>query len=465
MSTPARPVWFWIVICVAAAFPAGFTLFASFDQDTWWHLAVGRWIWSHEQFPITEPFSRLGTEHGATWVAYSWLYEIGMFGISEAFGPNGISIAKSVFAAITVGSIFLYALRREMAAVPAVVILSTLAISLIPFMRERPWHFTVAFTVITLEAIGRVRDGSPVRRMSWLPLLFILWANIHIQFVLGWLILGMAVLFPGKGDPRKLFVLAIACGLATFVNPYGTQLLRVIWEYATQAAPRDFINELAPPEISSVCTWAVFGLMVWAGLVGVRQPRDGFKLGLLIVAVILSTRMRRDTWFGVLAAVAILRDVQAPFSVRVRPLTVAMLVCMVFAIARGYGMLGYGPKAVPNSEYPLAAMAHIREKNLPGPLYNDFNWGGAIIWGLPNHPVAIDGRTNLYGSDGLRRAFATWDGTDDWRTDKLLTSANLVIAPKERILAESLRNCPEQWAIAFEDDLTIVFTRVNSATE
>ena len=33
------------------------------------------------------------------------------------------------------------------------------------------------------------------------------------------------------------------------------------------------------------------------------------------------------------------------------------------------------------------------------PLFNSFSWGGFLTWYLPQYPVAIDGRTDLYGPD------------------------------------------------------------------
>ena len=44
--------------------------------------------------------------------------------------------------------------------------------------------------------------------------------------------------------------------------------------------------------------------------------------------------------------------------------------------------------------FPVQAAEFVADKGYAGPLYNDFNWGGYLIWALPHLPVAIDGRTN-----------------------------------------------------------------------
>ena len=58
------------------------------DPDIWWHLRTGEWVVEHGGVPATDPFSTFG--HGHPWVAYSWLFEILVFGIFRAFGLVGI---------------------------------------------------------------------------------------------------------------------------------------------------------------------------------------------------------------------------------------------------------------------------------------------------------------------------------------------------------------------------------------
>src|SRR5215510_3712580 len=60
------------------------------DPDIWWHLRVGEWIGEHGAAPATDPFSLAG--QGKPWVAYSWLFELMMYGLHQAFGLVGIVI-------------------------------------------------------------------------------------------------------------------------------------------------------------------------------------------------------------------------------------------------------------------------------------------------------------------------------------------------------------------------------------
>src|SRR5262245_60695430 len=68
------------------------------DPDLWWHLRVGQWIVEHGRLPQTDPFSQLGIETGKPWLAYSWLFELLVYGIYQTLGLAGIVLYRVVMA-------------------------------------------------------------------------------------------------------------------------------------------------------------------------------------------------------------------------------------------------------------------------------------------------------------------------------------------------------------------------------
>ena len=50
-----------------------------------------------------------------------------------------------------------------------------------------------------------------------------------------------------------------------------------------------------------------------------------------------------------------------------------------------------------SNDFPVNAINYLRQNPVPGPLYNNLNWGGFLMWFLPELPVSIDGRNDLYG--------------------------------------------------------------------
>ncbi len=98
----------------------------------------------------------------------------------------------------------------------------------------------------------------------------------------------------------------------------------------------------------------------------------------------------------------------------------------------------------------------IAEREYAGPLFNDFNWGGYLIWALPGLPVSIDGRTNLHGDERIMRFGRTWAGLPGWQGDPELSRAGVVLAPAESALASLLIH-DRRFECVYEDELAWVF--------
>jgi hypothetical protein len=451
-----RPVPAWLALSVVAVLAAGLAWKSGnpvYDPDTWWHLKVGELVVKNRAVPETDPFSRMGRETPTRWVAYSWLFEVGLYELHDAT-PDGVYRMRAALVGLSAATLLGFVLGRVGSTRLGVIATVAAAATLLPLATERPWHVTIAFTTVTLAAVTAVREGAPVWRVAWLPLLFVLWANVHIQFVLGWGVLGLACLFPGSAKRTHVLALAAACGVAVLVNPYHVRLLGVVWEYATQAQALRLVGELNPPELTDPVAWVVIGLSI-AAVVRAVPARDGFSILLVAAGAFFALRMQRDLWFGVLTSAAVLGPMCG-----VRPtarwgLGILVLVLGTSFLAHPLRSSDHGNDA----EYPVHATTFVREHQLPGPLFNDFDWGGYLIRALPEYPVSIDGRTNLCGNDRVLRNYRTLIGEGDWENDPDLKSAHLVILPaKKWPLVELLRRS-DDWSVAYEDQTAVVFVR------
>ena len=460
--------------------PAGNALNPCLDVDTWWHLRVGQIVATEQRLPTADPFSQLGREQHVSWIAYSWLYELVLYQAYCWGGFAGIMVCRHLFDLLTFGSIAWFLLRHSTSPWIALAILAPVTISLLPFTPERPWHFTIVFTVLTLHAVLRIREGASARRFAWLPLIYVLWANIHIQFVMGFALLGLAFLvsvveWRRRDDPtqrqaaRGLFLLGAACFAATFVTPFHYRLYVVIWEYASQTVALRLVSELQPPILWK---WWNIPLVILLLAAALCIARGGYRLWDLVLfasALFFSLRMQRDLWYGVLAAGTIVvrnirTDDKSTDSIKTWHMLAASVVALF--VMRAVWEVGLSQGKTFDSchaeSFPAAAVEYIKREKLAGPIYNDFDWGGYLIWALPEHPVAVDGRTNLYGEARLIRAMDTWAGEKGWENDPELLKANIVIAPKKRKdkvfpLTELLRQLPERWRIVYEDDVAVLF--------
>jgi hypothetical protein len=454
------------------------------DWDLWWHLRVGQWVVDNGAVPQHDPFSAYGQDK--PWVAYSWLFEVLVYGSQRAFGLTGALIYQTTLALAVVAAVHRLVARREPRFPVATALTALAVLALAALFKQRPWMFTILFITLTLDVVLDLRAGRKNRLTSWLPLLYVLWANIHIQFVYGLFILGLACVAPviDSGVRRlgtalhegpcsnstrsqlALYTVSALCMAATLLTPYHFRIYSVVFEYATQPGPFRFVNELRALEFREVPDWVMLALGAAATFALGRRPRlSCFDVILLAAATFFAFRARRDLWFLVLAALAVLttqyqREVESSthfaFSRRRAGFVIAALALLIPVVWQARRLSEARLEQAVAEVFPVEAVRVLRERGYAGPMFNDFDWGGYLIWSLPEHPVLVDGRTNLHGDERLTRLGATWAGAPGWRDDPDLAAARLVLVNASTPLAALLES-DQRFERVYTDDLARVF--------
>ncbi len=443
------------------------------DPDIWWHLRTGEWIFQHRAVPHVDPFSSFGA--GKPWAAYSWLFELLVFGLFHRFGAVGIVVyTGGMLVGITIAVHHL--VRRQLHDFSAAVLLTfAVCFSCGRLYTPRPWLFTILFFAVEVDILMQARRTGRMRELCWLPVVFLLWANIHIQFVNGLMVLGLAtaeaccnawwMAMPTRLRTRPLLIVVAASVVATLCNPYGWHVYRVAYDLAAQPGVLDKLQELQAIPFRSLCDWCVlvFALGATAVLARARQLAL-FEIAFLALACLLAFRSQRDVWMLAVAAAAILSPrIAGPRMVptRVPPSFTPVLAVM----AAGVVAVGFRCMSVSNSslgvqlasKLPVRAVQFVKAQGYAGSVYNDYAWGGYLIWAL-REPVSLDGRAALHGDERIDRSVATWGGQPAWDHDPELRSARLVVGATKTPLVQLLRLVPA-FRLVYEDQTAAVFVR------
>jgi len=452
------------------------------DPDIWWHLAVGDWIVRHHTVPQVGLFSR--TAGANPWVAYSWAYEVLLSYSYAWFGLVGFALFGILLTAL-VALVLFWMLHRLCgrfwrALTLAVIASFAFLFSLVP----RPVFVTMLIFAVVLTFLLEVQRTARLQLLWWLPLLFVVWANIHIQFVYGLFAVGLLLginllqrLALSMGiEPdfiqaptlplSPLIGIAFACFAATFIGPYGYHVYSVLADLSRSQVTYSIIQELQAFSFTAHQHYLVLFLTAGAFYaVGWRRKLDLFKVSLLIIASVTAFRTARDAWFLSICAAAVIADFAAQEGLPARALKLpelagvgAFVAISMLLIARNTGFDERNLDRTISYEYPVNAVNFVRRNSFPGPLYNDLRWGGFLTWYLPQYPVAIDGRTNLYGDDLLLLLYKSSQGDDSYTSDPYLNEAGLVLLPKEGPLTKLLTVDP-RFRVVYQDDLAVVLVR------
>ena len=453
------------------------------DPDIWWHLQSGRWIVEHGQLPATDPFSSYG--EGKPWVAYSWLFEIGMYGLVQLCGERGILLYSllAIWSVMIVVHRLLGTRCSEFIMVAGLMTVGIIALSRI--FTPRPWLLTILFFALTLEVVLSLREGKQSTWFWGLPLVYAVWANIHIQFIYGLGLLGLACIAPlidRTGRPytrlqpmmiwggerwKQLVGITAGCVLATLATPHHVRLYSTMVELAAQTGMWEYTQEMQALPFRSIADWAVLGLFAVALVhLGRRRSWSSFDILFVAAAAVSAFRGQRDIWFLVLASLTILvaqQNGKAKWSCPIIPRFGAAPIFCLIIVGVGFILAHRGFSELQIREntakiYPVQAAAFVEEQKYTGPLYNHANWGGYLIWRLPQLKVSMDGRANVHGDARIKRALATWSGEPQWNEDSELGHASLVIANRPCALTSLLRLDP-RFKIVHEDETAVVFIR------
>jgi hypothetical protein len=458
-----------LVVCCVMSLRTG----SAVDPDLWWRLRAGDWITAHHAVPWQDSFGRYTLGH--EWLDYAWLtnwilsatYRIA--GLSGVMAFTGILMLGCITSALVLVSSY----------IPqgwALVLIVFYRVALMPVTTPRPWLFSILLLTLELIVLLRASEGNKPKLLLWLLPILALWANLHIQFVYG---LGLIFIFAiaaslppswRSGDGVKVSAarlwIILALGIsATLANPYGFHIYTVVAQYAFDKAGLFGISEMQPFALTEAPDWIAISLLC-AAVAAVARARNKSALSwlLLLAGCWFGFQKQRDAWFLVILSVTVcaraLRDISRPNPLRWPAIAGAVLIvgALYCAQLRTGSVNAAFLKQETARLFPSRAADFIESSALPDPLFNPFGWGGYIIWRLPGRLVSIDGRSNLYGNDGMSNFLSTVNGAPNWRDNPAFQKANTVLINRQSALASLLR-LDSGYRLAYEDQLAVVFVR------
>jgi hypothetical protein len=408
---------------VTAAFLLGLFSPEIYDTDFWWHLRTGRYIVQTRSLPSPDPFAWTTAMAPNSYpgeartrqfnLTHEWLAQAAIYGVWRVAGFAGVVAVRAVSMTLVCGLVGLIAWEKRRnfllaitAALAAASVLSTLAL-------DRPYQVTFLFLAVTLAVLE-------YRRWLWLlPPLFLIWANCHGGYFLGWVALGTHCaesLIRRKRDTR-LWIISALCIALSAANPNGLAIFRTLLDYRVSFMQSKLL-EWAPPRLWPL-SW--FSALLLAGLValviGWRKVRPADWLLFLAFAAASLTAQRNVFLTALISPVLVVSAGSAVFPGRHAPILRGILPTPAVNAPKNRGMAG--PKAratvavllmaaglvigivrgaffqlhVAEWRFPSGAADFLRKNHITGRMFNTYEYGGYLMWRLwPQQRVFIDGR-------------------------------------------------------------------------
>ena len=452
------------------------------DPDLGWHLRNAEFLIHTHSFLRQDLYSF--TTQGKPWMDHEWLSEIPFYLALRHFGPRGIFfVTYAAIASILLGIFGLATLLSKNSKSAFLIALLAIFGSSVSF-GPRTLLFGWIFLLAELAILYTFREGLDV---TWsLPFLFLLWVNAHGSWMIGLVVLGLFVasgLIEGAWgsieatrwsgvQSRKLIWVSTLSVLALFINPYGWRLVL----YPFDMAFRQKLN------IASVLEWRTLDF---------HSPR-GKIVFMAGVAAFLLQLVKKKKWmlhevlflmlgmyaaltysrFLFLAAILVLplfaKDLSAwipPYRVGLdkpwlnAPIMIVFAVVVVLQFPTDRQLLDSGSDSFPND-----ALAYLQHFHPKGNVFNDYQWGGYLIWNARQIPVFVDSRVDIFEHNGVFK-----DYLDAMRLKETFRvfdtySIRYVLFRKNEPLSYLLEHTPG-WKVDYQDNTSILFERTGGSLE
>lgn len=501
---------FFIIFFLTLLNIKGYRGIVLYDSDINWLFKTGEYIYQHGfKLPVHDIFSY--THPDKPWVVYQWLFEVILYVIYKLFGSfQAIGYFITTILVLTFTILFIL-LRKLQVHSPYIIIaisISTWMFCLNFFARPSSLTYLLLALVIFLLHLSEKVD----HKYLWIiPFVFILWANVHLGFTFGILMLVVfsaikfVEYFLNKGNCTLLYLIScigvtFLSVVATTINPYGADLYSYMYRLANSSFMNNNIEELLSMNFHSLyyssVLMSIFLILVLSVF---SRGIKIFYLFMLAITLGMSLCFVRNVpfysiFFCIVFALQLknlhestiksyflpskakellisldkfnetetlaLSNKPKSFRLNLSCATIVVFLIIISLIFKSQFMLEHFEFAFNKpKERPLAAYNFVLKYKPPGNFYTSATWGSyAILKLYPVYKVFIDTRFDMYGEQAFREYYRISNTQFAWMQTLINRKVNWIVTfPKSLIDKELSNQYKEDWFIIYKDKTATIY--------
>lgn len=452
------------------------------DPDLFWHLRAGNDILEAKKIVLKDSWNYLF--EGNPWVNQQWLIQVVFASLYKIGGFSLLFYFKAFLSMLIAFFIFLSIKKDNL--IVSYLTTTIILFVIIKYFLMRTQLFSFLFLAILIYFLERI-DAK--KRFIPLILLFALWANSHAFFGLGLLLLGCYVSAKILYESFKekslspLFIKEnllqigniILCVVATLINPFGIKIYQTAFTIFSQKQ-ETLITEWLPvwkyPLISHLNFYFFFILLIFLSIIYLEKIKIEYA-AMALPLILFGFFSVRILPFSLIASSPLLSllvnelftNIKIKKEQKQRFYPIFLTLLLIFSLS-SFSYRLENPITITDTnlreDYPLGAIAFMKENNLKGKIFSQFNWGGFIIFSSKDFKTAIDGRTAvfLFPKGYLEEWRDTVNINLGWKERLERGSPDYVLLRSDDFLAtELIQN--KDWQMLYGDSISVLFGRKN----
>ena len=440
------------------------------DTDLGWHLRYGQQIFqNHQVFKINQI--------GFFLTNYQWkhaysLYQLLTFFLFNYFGFWSLVIGN----ALLLTTVFWLIIKTFPKSNTLFLALSFIFLFLISLPVTNLGWRSQLFSFLGISLLYFLLLNK--KRLFLLPLLFLLWANLHGGFILGFILLFFYLI--GKVHKKEkitpLLIIIFVSFLATLINPFGFENYQEIYRHSWYPL-NQLIAEWVGPGKTSILLIIFSISTILSGLVSQKKIKNFLKeknsLFLILswlFFLILACQARRNLAAFGLSSVYLANHL---FQFQAKKIRISkIIIFLIFSTSLTWRLTKL-PPANPgwsticeNSQWSLPCQATQYLKGNPDLCQNIFNayeWGGYLAWHLPGRKIFVDGRMPTWSTPSGKSPYTIYleilQAQSGFEQKLEAYKADCLLIGKNTFLDLELKNNPGYpWEKNYEDEIAILYT-------
>ncbi len=496
------------------------------DPDLGWHLRCGQELWQGQGFCSQNHFTVLLENY--SWPNHAWGYQAVIYPIFKFFGLYGLTVFNALL--MTAAFWFLFAAIKNYTLEKMLGILATIYFGWGVFsfgLRSQLvgfFFFNLTLYLLTklptksrpdkvqqrplFEFVSRphntpITNKTPIHHHNKvtqrplfqfvIPLVMLLWANTHGSVILGLILVGCSILTTvvvNLGRPyilKTLTPLALGSAAVTLINPFGFRIYEEAWRHF--AGPIDLsklIAEWVPPQPHIQQIILISGALVLAYLLFkyLTAPSSFIlnSLFLILPFAFWALRARRNVpFFFAITSFSLLNALPVKEESPVKKQLAGLLATGILL----YGLLIQLPQTIETNnswqnycqnkslELPCDAVEFLKSQPV-GNIFNRYEWGGFLIWQLPDYKIFVDGRMPAWSPEALAKGdspvspytiyLETLQTRPGWQETLDQYSITYILISPNTFMDLKLQPNPSEfgWQEVYRDKIAVVYKKLST---
>ena len=400
-------------------------IFFKLEPDYFWHVKAGEYMFNNGVL-THDVFS--WSVAGKYWMSHEWLFEIILYSFKLVFG----NIHSVMYCFVSLMSLFLIVFITNRKKIDKNVFYTLMFMTLFVvlsfgYIQARPHMISFSLLALSIYLLYDLYNNEKSKKIYFLPLIAVLWANVHggssnlsyilcAMFIFSGLFsfnyMGIEAKRISKKQIYKYLLVMVLCIIGICINIHGFKMLIYPYENMLDTTMLNNINEWKPTSLTNIFNYSYFLFIIMVIVTMIFSDKKMRFIDILLFGFMafLGIKSIRFWLYCPIAMSFVIFDYFDTAKMDKITNIIVSIFIIVFIVVFASNI-----NRITNIDYKFALnkdVIKLIKKEKPRRLFNMYNYGGELVYN--DILVFVDGRADLYSKYNYKDYLNISNGTGNY---------------------------------------------------